>query len=228
MRRLTIPFIAALALAAAVLPGAAQAAPPTNDDFANAAVVSSLPFNDTADGTEATTEPGEPLGNCILGAQTVWYSFTPATSGVVRPSTAGSSSFDASFAVYRQTGTGFGGLQLEGCASPWASQSPNPYVEAGSTYFIQVGDVYGSGGSLHLTLVDVPPPANDDFAAATPISSLPFGDSVDTTAATTETSEPSPSCGFGASQTAWYAFTPAQDESVTASISSPFSGVLSA
>jgi hypothetical protein len=227
MRRIAIPFIAALALVAAVLPGAAQAAPPTNDDFANATVITALPFADTVQRAEATTEVGEPLGNCSLSTQSVWYSFTPAASGLVRASTAESRSYDASLAVYRQTGSGFEGLQLQACSNFYTSQSSSLQVDAGSTYFIQVGGIYGFGDPTRLTLVDVPPPANDDFADASPISALPFAVSVDTTAATTETSEPSPSCG-AVSQTAWYAFTPAQDESVTASMSSPFSTVLAA
>ena len=58
-------------------------------------------------------------------------------------------------------------------------------------------------------------PANDDFANATPVSSLPFGDTADLTAATTEPSEPSPAC-VGLQNTAWYSFTPAATEFVSA------------
>lgn len=58
----------------------------------------------------------------------------------------------------------------------------------------------------------VPAPPNDDFADAVAISSLPFNDlDVDTSAATMETDEPSPSLGdcTGVSKTVWYTFTPA-------------------
>jgi hypothetical protein len=58
-------------------------------------------------------------------------------------------------------------------------------------------------------------PANDDFANATPIGSLPFADMVDHTAATTQPSEPSPSC-VGLQNTVWYAFTPTTTQSVSA------------
>jgi hypothetical protein len=50
---------AALVAALAVAPGA-DAAPPPNDDLANATVISTLPFTDTVDNSEATSEAGEP------------------------------------------------------------------------------------------------------------------------------------------------------------------------
>jgi hypothetical protein len=63
---------------------------------------------------------------------------------------------------------------------------------------------------------EVPPPANDAFADATPIGSLPFSDFSDRTAAGMESGEPAfTSCGF-ISHTIWYAFTPTQDTTVFA------------
>ena len=48
-----------VALALCVTP-ASIAAPPTNDNFANATVVTALPFSDTPPMVEASQEPGEP------------------------------------------------------------------------------------------------------------------------------------------------------------------------
>jgi hypothetical protein len=50
----------------------AAAAPPSNDDFENATAVSSLPFTDTVDATDATPESDDPT-NCGYGDHTVWY-----------------------------------------------------------------------------------------------------------------------------------------------------------
>lgn len=58
------------------------------------------------------------------------------------------------------------------------------------------------------------PPGNDDFAAATAITSLPFTATVTLTEATTEPGE-QPGC-FGPSQTAWWSFTPAVDTVIRA------------
>jgi hypothetical protein len=54
-------------------------------------------------------------------------------------------------------------------------------------------------------------PANDDIANATPITSLPFDDSLNTTAATMAPDDPD--C-FGNGPTVWYTFTPTEDVSL--------------
>ncbi|PYT92724.1 MAG: hypothetical protein DMG36_13285, partial [Acidobacteria bacterium] len=48
--------------------------PPPNDDFANATVVTSIPFSLTQDATNATVAPDDPF--CSGRTQTVWYAFT--------------------------------------------------------------------------------------------------------------------------------------------------------
>ena len=88
-----VVVVAVLALGMLGLaPGAAQAAPPGNDEFANATVVdpSSLPFGDAVDNTQATLESGEPQ-YCSGAPRTVWYSITPpraTPSGASPPSVA--------------------------------------------------------------------------------------------------------------------------------------------
>jgi hypothetical protein len=54
--------------------------PPPNDDFANARVISLLPFSDNVDASGATTEPREIAPTCAPGpiARSVWYTWTPS------------------------------------------------------------------------------------------------------------------------------------------------------
>jgi hypothetical protein len=59
------------------------------------------------------------------------------------------------------------------------------------------------------------PPSNANFANATPISSLPFSQTVDLSMATTEPGEPTYTCNT-VSQSVWYSFTPTETTSVTA------------
>jgi PKD domain-containing protein len=208
----------------AVAPGAAQAAAPTNDNFGSAAVIdpSALPFSDAVDNGQATLESGEQLF-CTSGSHTIWYSFTPTTSGVYQVDTNGSF-YDAAVTVYRQNGSGLGGLSEVRCNVFPGTVSFT--AEAGKTYYIQADDYFSGGGNLHLNLQYVTPPPNDDFAQAANIASLPYTQSVDTTAATLEAGEPSP-CG-STGGTAWYSFTPSQSGSVTASGGAPFSVQLAA
>jgi PKD repeat protein len=193
-------------------------AQPANDDFANAAAIPGLPFSASVDISQATIEPEEPIPCGVQ--ESVWYAITPAANAVLQADTNGSDFSHTVLVVYRQDGSGFGGLSLQTCTT-FGGQAVFG-VEAGQTYYLQGGSYsgFGGGGNLQVNLAVYPPPPNDDFANATVISALSFVDSspVDLTAATAEPDEPVPSCIFLPSRkTIWYAFTPTQSGSVTAS-----------
>jgi hypothetical protein len=67
------------------------------------------------------------------------------------------------------------------------------------------GSAYGVGGQLTLHLTGFIPPANDNISHATIVTSLPFTDQVDTTAASAAAGDPSP-CNSQAGATVWYKF----------------------
>jgi len=192
---------------------------PANDNFADVAVIFGLPFSDSVDNTGATTEPGEPQ-NCDFLSRTVWYSFTPTVNTMVRADMAGSTFFDTHLNVYEAVGPGFGGLSFLNCAEFGSSLTFT--VQAGTTYYLQAGDVFTGGGILEVNLQEILPPPNDDFTDATVIGGLPFTDRVDTTAASFESGEPTPSCFNAQNGTVWYAFTPAASGSVSASAGGSF------
>jgi hypothetical protein len=197
-------FVVALVLAALALPGTSLAAPPSNDNFADATVVPGLPFSDTVNIVEATTEPGEPSQSWGQ-SRTVWWSFTPSADTLVRVRPRGCCAF---LFVFRADAPGFTGLaRLDSSGSnPLGTTYP---LTGGTTYYFQSGDSYPYGWETATTLPleEVVPPANDDFAGAVPFSSVPFSHSVDATAATREPDEPT-ACGGSAGPTVWYAFTP--------------------
>lgn len=223
----TLPrFVIAVAaiLALGGLPAAAQAAPPSNDGFATATAIdpSTLPYNDSVVIDDATVEGGEPSG-CYVAGKSIWYSITPTSSGTLRADISGSSFFDRIVYVYRQDGSGFGGLSTLACASPYynGESSATFKVQAGKTYYLQAGGFFSySTGTLTLSVQTIPPPPNDDFANATGVASVPFGDNSDLTAATVESGEPTPSCGFQPQGTVWYSFTPSTAGSYTFDTSS--------
>ena len=196
----TIAIVVAL-----IAPAAVAAAKPTNDLYRAATNITALPFSDTRSTTAATTEPGEPS---ICGNNhSVWYTFTPPTDQVVRISTVGSS-YDALASVYVVSGRGLGGL-----TPLFRCQRASYELTAGTTYAIQAVDEHNSGvgGTLVLSIEQALPPANDAFASATPVTSLPFTELVDLTAATLEAGEPSPDPCVGFPPllaSAWYAFSP--------------------
>ena len=178
-----------------------QIFPPANDNFTNAEVIGSLPFNATVDNTDATTEPGELFG-CALN-RSLWYSFTPAENMAVRVSSPSGGSVN----IFLASGPSLSDLSFLACAS--SGNSTNLQAEAGKTYFLRV-DSFGQPGVLQLSLEQIFPPANDNFADAETISSLPFNVTVDNTDATAEPGEPT-GCSMFASRTVWYTFTPAEN-----------------
>jgi len=223
------PLLRVLALAALVagsllIPATANAAPPTNDDFANAAVVSGFPFTDGVDITDATFTSDDLASPCGI-SHTVWYTFTAPANETIEANPVGSDFFDSSLVAYEVDG----GLTSLGCrffGDPLFFD-----VSAGKTYYVQAGNLFTAGGNLHLRLSVVQPPPNDNFAQATSIdpSALPFSDTVDTTAASSEPGEPLMPCeSLSLSRTAWYKFTPTVSESITVTASNQFSTVVAA
>jgi hypothetical protein len=147
MKRLVIAVVTAT-LTLLALPGTAVAQP-TNDDFDNATLVTEpLPFTDSISTAEATTAPDDP--ECLGSGATVWYSYTPASTGLVSASTAGSS-YDTTVSVY--TGTRGALINETGCADTAVVWN----AIAGTTYYLMVGSLFGSpGGQLTFTVQGPP------------------------------------------------------------------------
>jgi len=212
-RRLRFVATSAIAIALVGWVGSSTAsATPTNDDFVNATVINSVPFHETVNVAGTTLEPGEPTpcGSGVLG--TVWYSFTPSITQIIEADNFGGIGGDMN--VYAQTGAGFLGL------SPVHCSGYNPVVftaQAGTTYFFQTDiPFFTSSGDLVVNVTAPPTPANDNFASATPAVELPLYVGVDTTGASTEAGEPSPSCAFNSTGSVWYSFTPSANQTVEA------------
>jgi hypothetical protein len=217
MRSLLV-LTAAVALA---LPATAEALPPVNDDFDAATVVSTLPFLDSRDATEATTAADDPSDCFGITPPSVWYRFTPTGNVDVEIETYGSD-FDPLIAIY--TGTR-GNLTpaLDG-GGDWCSDLHRLFfsgfiaksLSAGTTYYIEVLGP-GTGGPLHFAVWDRSRPApNDDIADAVAITSLPFKDSADNSAATSEPGELTCENVTSTGETVWYSFTPTTDQRVYA------------
>jgi hypothetical protein len=191
-----------------------QLLPPANDNMANAEVIPSMPYSNMIDLTEATAEMGEPRSNCSSYdlSHTVWYSYTPEVSGMLTGYT--------SYAPYNSIAV-FNANNLfsyQELACAWYGNNFQTRVSAGETYLIQISSYYPDyTGAINISLNFTPAPANDDFANAQVISSLPFAVTQDDTVASLEPGEPNPQCAwFGIDHTLWYAYTPGESGSVTA------------
>ena len=204
----------ACALIVVGAPRAAFSSPPANDYFADADVISTLPFTDSGDLNGTTTEPGEQQF-CYYQPQTVWYAFTPSSTRVIKADLLGSQ-YGSVLTVYQSNGGGIGGLGYMSCIF---GGSLNFTANAGTTYYFQVGSIFSGPMHVQLSVQEVPPPPNDDFANAKVAGAVPFTDSADMTAATTEAGEPVTPAGFPIAGSAWYVFTATESQSLTANAS---------
>jgi hypothetical protein len=133
--RLALPAIVAAGLTI-MAAGPASAAVPTNDDFANASVISVTPFTDAVNTTDATTQATDSTG--CGGSHSVWYAYTASHSGTLSFDTSGSD-FDTLLSAY--TGTE-GSLTLVACnddANSTLQSQVSFDVTSGTTYHFMVG-----------------------------------------------------------------------------------------
>jgi hypothetical protein len=116
--------------------------------------ISSLPYFVNDNTIADTLEANEELSTCAYGlANTVWFHFTAPATASYRISTVGSS-FDTILAIY--TGSDFTNLAEVACnddaSSSNLSSQLNLNLNAGTTYYIQMGGFNGRYGSYTLGL----------------------------------------------------------------------------
>ena len=137
-RRLEVRWLLAtvVALVALIAPVSASAGPPSNDNFANAEVLTGRFGWTYGDSTGATKEPGEPNHAGNPGGASLWYAWTAPSAGLMTIDLC-YAEFDTLLAVY--TGTGFASestrwlLPARGDVSPdWVAASGTaPYTCTG-------------------------------------------------------------------------------------------------
>ncbi|HZN74196.1 MAG TPA: PKD domain-containing protein [Micromonosporaceae bacterium] len=221
---LRLGVVAASALALTLVGSTAALAQPTNDDFASATVITSLPFTTAQDTSEATSDPSDPV-ECYNNGS-VWYAYTASADTTIDANTFGSN-YDTVLSAW--TGSQ-GSLTLLACNDDAGSlQSRISFAaSAGTTYYFMVSFCCGhggtGGGSLQLSVSALVPPGNDSFANATVVGALPFADTQNLAVASVEAGEPQPSC-FGTSRTVWYSVTPTTTQSLSASVDQYGAGV---
>jgi hypothetical protein len=213
-------------------PTSASAAP-VNDDFANAkALPAAVPQSFSTSNVDATVEPGEPHHAGKPGGHSIWFSWTPASTGPVAISTCAFSGVDTLLAVY--TGDSVDSLtpvaanddRLEG--PPCTRSEVQFTATAGIAYRIAIDGKRGTEGSFQLSLR--PPPANDDFADAQPLGPEAHQEvSGSNKLAASEPGEPD-HAGVAGGGSVWYSWTPDSsgmvDVSATSFCLGPFDTLL--
>lgn len=171
MKRLAVA-VSLGALLSLSLGSPALAAPPTNDDIGSPTIVGAMPYTDgpydTTEATTGATDPDECFGGPDRG--TVWYSFTPTTSGSYAADTFGS---DYDTTLYVGTPDGSGGITVIDCNDDAGDDLQSQLrwnATVGATYLLVVGTCCGGGvigeagggGMLQFNLEVAPPPPTID------------------------------------------------------------------
>jgi hypothetical protein len=163
MKRMAIPSSAVL-LFTFMFATPVLAAPPSNDVFSGATVIPGLPYNETLDTSEATTDAADAELNEGCGAPetdaSVWYEFTP-TADVAVLVDVSASDYTAGVIVATGEPGAFGPVETCGPGSVVFS------AMAGTTYFLLIfddqDDGAGNGGTLELSVTEAPPPPEIDI-----------------------------------------------------------------
>jgi hypothetical protein len=145
-------LVMAMAFVAWPSAAAAGAVPPPNDDFDSRTTIPSVPYTNSTDTTEATTQPGEDQPSCAPNGKTVWFQFTPGSAMTLQADTIGSD-FDTVVAVW--TGPALGSLTEVACdddAGPGVQSLTVFQANAGTNYLFQVGGFGDDFGSLTFNL----------------------------------------------------------------------------
>lgn len=191
-------FAAAALIASVVVAPAALAAPPSNDDFTSAEPITQVPFDDTTDVTDATSEAGEET-SCGYGGHSVWYSYSAAENQKIVADTFGSD-YDTTLGVFDGPPSQD---SLVACNGDWQSdQSRLSFdAEVGTTYYFLVT---GTGGLLEFHVELGIPPKNDDISRAKRIPlDMPFVHREQTTEASLDLNDPNCS---GRARSVWFEY----------------------
>ena len=148
-----------------------------NDLCSTATVVLSTPYTQTVSASLATMSAGDPAPSCgnHSTAKSIWYAFTPPSSGTVTAYTLGSN-YDTILSAY--TGTCMALVPVVNACNDDAFgtvQSRLPItVAGGTTYFFMVSATTGSAGSAHFSLTfDLAPGPTLTFTRTPTITTTP-------------------------------------------------------
>jgi hypothetical protein len=150
------PLIAALLLAA-VLPASALAAPPPNDDRADATAIAALPSAQNGTTAEATREPVEPRSPCFCDGGSVWYRYVAATDGRLILTLTAAGDLDATLDAYHQQRSQLTREDSD-VTDAQGKASVTVQVKAGQAYLVRVAQRSGSVAGTFKLVFDAAAP----------------------------------------------------------------------
>lgn len=153
--RIKLSLLMAIALVV-LLAAPAWAAAPGNDDVANATPITSVPFSETIDTSEATPEDTDV--SCSGGGATVWYSVTLADGRWLQIDTNGSG-YDTTLQVFTGSPDALDLVTCDDDGGIGVASLVRFEATGGTTYLVMVGSFSGgAGGHLAVNVAETEPP----------------------------------------------------------------------
>jgi hypothetical protein len=149
-------LLAALVVAA-VLPASALAAPPPNDNRADATAIAALPSTQNGTTAEATREPVEPRSPCFCDGGSVWYRYVAATDGRLILTLTAAGDLDATLDAYLQHRSQLTREDSD-VTDAQGKASVSVKVKAGQAYLVRVAQRVGSVAGTFRLVFDAAAP----------------------------------------------------------------------
>ena len=197
--------VAALAAAAFFVP-AARAAPPANDNRADALPVPTFPATLGGTTVDATLERLDPqVSQCGQIDHTVWYRIDPAPDGAITLAAQGLG-LTTTMRVYRSGSSGLSEIDCATASAPGGRAQVTMQSVRGAAFFIIVGVTPGTQtGAFSLDVKLALPPANDSWRNPQRLGAAPAKVAGSLLGATSESTDPA-GCSL-AGPTVWYLVT---------------------
>jgi hypothetical protein len=164
-------LISAVALFSLAVAGPTLAAAPSNDDAGSPSLIATLPFIDSLDTSEATSDPSDPDCFGSGSSASVWYAFTTGTDPVTLLADTSASDYVTAITVMAgsPTGDGIVACGFDGAQFPAEPTTTYYFMIAacasGGVGLAAVGcDPSATGGSLVFSLDAAPPPPSVELS----------------------------------------------------------------
>ena len=188
---------------------------PINDNLDSAINISKLPYTNTQDTSDSTTEPAEGFPTCTFSEASVWYQYSPTIDEEIVFDTYGSD-YDTVLGIW--TGEQHPLTEIicndNGTESTMQSQLSTE-LSGGTKYLIGINGFNKETGKLTFNAKSLNALNNDNLANAITIKNVPYTHTQQVNTASTDANEVLSECATSAYNSVWYQYKPNTTQSLT-------------
>ncbi len=201
---------------------------PINDNLDSAIDISKLPYTNTQDTSDSTTESFEGFPTCTFSEASVWYQYSPTIDEEIVFDTYGSD-YDTVLGIW--TGGQYPLTELicndNGTESTMQSQLSTELI-GGTKYLININGFNKETGKLTFNAKSLNVLNNDNLANAIEVKTIPYTHTQQADTANTDANEVLSACATSAYNSVWYQYKPNTTQSlVLNTLDSDYNTVLS-